>query len=262
MDDVIYIADLLKKTREEKNITIEKASRDTKIQSYIISALEKGKISEMLPLVYSILFLKKYADYLGLDGGELSVAYKKIYTKATEERDEEKAEESRKTLLYPFVYIDKYKKSIAYTFVIISSGIIIIFLISNILNYTRDIQKQKYVQPLNVKMGSKKTKIVSRTRIITLKAMDDVWIRAKKGKEKLFEGILEKNKNISWILNKNDRIALWTGKAEALGFSIDKKYIGVIGKGVLKNIEITPEGFRLNDRWIVDFDTVHEKSHR
>ena len=73
---------LLKKTREEKNITIETVSRELTITRQYIAALEEEDDSVFPGETYVIGFLKNYGDYLGLDGGELIKLY---HAKCTQE---------------------------------------------------------------------------------------------------------------------------------------------------------------------------------
>jgi len=63
------IGEILKAARQKKGLTIDEAYNKTRIQPKIIRALEAGQIGEVLDKIYVLLFLKKYALFLGLDGG-------------------------------------------------------------------------------------------------------------------------------------------------------------------------------------------------
>lgn len=62
---------LLKKTRMEKNLTLEEISAQTKIQLHILTALEEGHLDEFRSPTYTRGFLRQYAKALGLDQNEV-----------------------------------------------------------------------------------------------------------------------------------------------------------------------------------------------
>jgi cytoskeletal protein RodZ len=68
--------ELLKKAREEKDITFEKIERDTSITIRYLQALENEDVDVFPGEPYLIGFLRNYADYLGLDSQQLVSFYK------------------------------------------------------------------------------------------------------------------------------------------------------------------------------------------
>lgn len=65
------LGELLKKTRQGKNLSIEEVSTQTAIRRHFIEAIESGNLRE-LPPVYGLSFLKNYAKFLSvnIDGYE------------------------------------------------------------------------------------------------------------------------------------------------------------------------------------------------
>lgn len=61
------IAQLLKKTRSDLGITIEKAAGDTKIRKVWLNAMETGNFDQLPGTVYAIGFSRTYSVYLGLN---------------------------------------------------------------------------------------------------------------------------------------------------------------------------------------------------
>ncbi len=53
----------LKEIREEKGITVEEASKETKIRKKYILALENDEFNKIPGRVYEKAFLKTYADF-------------------------------------------------------------------------------------------------------------------------------------------------------------------------------------------------------
>jgi cytoskeletal protein RodZ len=66
------IGAVLEKARLEKGLSLEEVEQATKIRKRYLSGLEREDYSVMPDGVYAQGFLKTYANYLGLDGEELS----------------------------------------------------------------------------------------------------------------------------------------------------------------------------------------------
>lgn len=71
------IGQILKKSRLQKGITLDKAEEETQIRKKHLEALEADKYDDFSAEVYKVGFLKKYAAYLGLDNQTILDYYKK-----------------------------------------------------------------------------------------------------------------------------------------------------------------------------------------
>ncbi len=69
-------ANLLKKTREAKNLTIKEASLQTKISEKYLDLIENGEYEKLPSLTHSCGFLKNYAIYLGLNPDDINLKFK------------------------------------------------------------------------------------------------------------------------------------------------------------------------------------------
>jgi len=67
----------LKEARENKNISFEKASEDTRISLKFLKALEEEKYEIFPAEVYLKGFMRIYSEYLGLNSNEIIEDYKK-----------------------------------------------------------------------------------------------------------------------------------------------------------------------------------------
>ena len=74
------IGELLKNTREQKNITIERVVQDTHISRRLIVAMEEERFNEFAGDTYLMGFLRNYANYLGIDGQQLVQRYRNLQT--------------------------------------------------------------------------------------------------------------------------------------------------------------------------------------
>ncbi len=65
------IGKVLKEARESKNLTLDEISQETHILTRYLNAIEEENYSIVPDRIYVIGIIRKYADYLGLDGGEM-----------------------------------------------------------------------------------------------------------------------------------------------------------------------------------------------
>jgi transcriptional regulator with XRE-family HTH domain len=62
------IGSLLKKKREEMNISLKEVETSTSIRMTYLQAIEEGDFSKLISPIYAQGFIKQYASYLGMDG--------------------------------------------------------------------------------------------------------------------------------------------------------------------------------------------------
>ncbi|MCH1429795.1 MAG: helix-turn-helix domain-containing protein [Chlamydiales bacterium] len=62
-----HIGEVLKKRRQEINLSLKEVENATSIRMNSLRAIEEGNISSISP-VYAMGFVKQYANFLGLDG--------------------------------------------------------------------------------------------------------------------------------------------------------------------------------------------------
>ncbi len=72
------IGELLREAREEKGITLEQISNDTKIPVRLLQDLEQGNFSRFAGKVYLKGALRNYGEYIGLDAQELFSLYNRV----------------------------------------------------------------------------------------------------------------------------------------------------------------------------------------
>ncbi len=78
------VGNLLKNRREEKNITLEQAGRETNIAPRYLEALETGQYDIFPGEPYIVGFLRNYSEYLGLNPEECIKYYKNVQIQETE----------------------------------------------------------------------------------------------------------------------------------------------------------------------------------
>lgn len=75
----VDVGGLLRYTREQYGQTIQDIERALRIRGIQIEAIERGDVDSLPGRVYVIGFVRTYAEYLGLDGGEIVKLYKLQY---------------------------------------------------------------------------------------------------------------------------------------------------------------------------------------
>ncbi|HRP69263.1 MAG TPA: helix-turn-helix transcriptional regulator, partial [Turneriella sp.] len=121
---------LLKKTREEKRITLRQAADDTKITSRHLQAIEDDNYMVFPGETYALGFLTSYAVYLDVDPDEVKRLYKGSQLTETETPLQE--------LMQPTVQIGDYVERFARPLLIIPIAIVvvvgIIYLVSHLMS--------------------------------------------------------------------------------------------------------------------------------
>jgi len=77
--------ELLKDKRKTKQISLKEMSEYTKINIGYLESLENGEF-DVLPTVYTRLFLRSYCEYIGIDSKETLDEYQ-IYTVGNKKQD-------------------------------------------------------------------------------------------------------------------------------------------------------------------------------
>lgn len=75
--DLLTLGEQLRKVRKEQDISLEQASKITKIQTKYLNYLENGQYEKLPADIYVKSFLKSYASFLKMDSENAIALYKK-----------------------------------------------------------------------------------------------------------------------------------------------------------------------------------------
>lgn len=118
----------LKETRKEKGISIEEASKETKIRKKYILALENDEFSKIPGKVYQKAFLKTYADYLGIEKDNILEEYQlDQQLNGVEEESlgrKRRSKKNKKTTFFNFISKITGKAMIIVIIILLLGGII------------------------------------------------------------------------------------------------------------------------------------------
>lgn len=264
MKNVKDIGNILKEAREKKNLSFDKVYKATHIQNKVIKALEEGTADNFLGKVYVLLFLKKYAYFLGLDGEALASDYKDIYKAAEKKKEEEISATASKDKQKPPLNIDIKKwatiaGAVMLILVFLSSAYILGMKLRSFISARQARKTTRADVAASAPVASGKS-VTDNTVLslfplredrpieLALRAEDASWIRVKADGETRFEGIMEKNERKEWSGEREIEIKI--GKPEVLDFAVNGKSIGKIDKPNVKTVYISREGIRAGDKWI------------
>lgn len=244
------IGSRIRSAREAKGISIEQAQKDTRISSRILSAIEADRAQEVISgPVYIKSFIKKYANYIGLDGGSLAESFTGNKPGFKEQismlsKDEKPGRvlgfTKGKVPLKKIIYV-------AVAIVIIFLGIkLIVFAGSKTIAFFKSRPKAEKV--VTVKPKPELKQIVSPAAAsvpqipkgedltLSLKSRADVYLKVKSDGNVIYDGILKKGSSEKW--EAKDSFEISTSRAEALAIDLNGTSLGSLGKGVVKGLRL------------------------
>ncbi len=237
------IGSRLRSARESKGITLDQAQRDTRISSRILSALESDRIAEIVSgPVYIKSFIKKYANYLGLNGTDLAEGF-------TGEKPGFKDQISilakdNSPGQFP---VKKIILWIVAAVVLVLAVKLAVLAVSKTAAFFRSRPEVAKKEPAAAaaKPAPKQEKAVERpvvnipkydVLVLTVKSRADVYLKIKSDGRLIFEGTLKKGLEEKW--EARNSFELSTSKAEYLTLDLNGTSLGSLGKGVVKGLKL------------------------
>ncbi len=237
----------LKSAREAKELTLEEASKKTKLHINVLSAIEGDRIETITNSFYAKAFIKSYAQFLGLSEDELvrgfisgakKPAKQVLFLEGKKERE-----------AFDIIGILKF-----FSVVLVS-----IILLLSVLTFAKSFaKKQKTAKPKKVASKTvaqtkevkkatpaKESTVVKEGLILIIFAKEDTWLQLKRDGKIIFKGVLAKDKKETW--KAKDRFELWVGNAGGVVLNLNGKELSSPGKKgeIIKNIVITKEGMKV-----------------
>ena len=241
------IGSRLRSARESKGISLEQAQKDTRISSRILSALESDKISQIVSgPIYVKSFIKKYANYLGLDGNEMAESFSGHKPEFREQISVLANDASGGSAGgFPF------KKIIiaAVAVVVLIAGVkLVSFGISKTAEFFKSRPKaEKKAEPVKAKPAPKPAvKAVKEPAaaqipkgeklVLSVRSKADAYLKVRSDGMVIFDGTLKKGSEERWEAKNSFEIS--TSKAEALSIGLNGADIGALGKGAVKGLKL------------------------
>lgn len=73
--ELLHLGNIFKKCRESKNLSLREVEMSTSVRTTYLLAIEEGKMNKLISPIYAQGFIKKYAEFLELDGESLLNEY-------------------------------------------------------------------------------------------------------------------------------------------------------------------------------------------
>ena len=139
MNEHNELGKILKGARENNHVTLKEASKATKISVLVLELLEHGEYKKLPSYVHATGFLKIYTKFLGLKFDELKDIFEREYK--GELYEEGKAREALSEVIEDVKKIDKQKKYIFTTVIILFILIAIISLLVYLKMHNNTVKK-------------------------------------------------------------------------------------------------------------------------
>ncbi len=248
------IGQRLKKAREDKNISLEEAHRQTKIYPKVIEALENDNLDGTLGATYAKAFLRNYAHYLELDVKKIVQEYSSKIAPPAQE----------KSALEPKLFLRKKPGGFKHVTIAVLAVVVWFFILgfatTKFIHSYRSFVGNKKIsaaasgetakiteksQPLAKDIKSGFIPIPKhRTISLTISTDMDAWLKVTRDGKVAFHGILSKDSKETWQADK-DIMLTELGRPGAMRLTVNGKDIDFSGRRIGRNIFITREGIDL-----------------
>ena len=246
----------LKSAREKKGVTIDQAQRQTHIHSTVLLALEEGRSDEILTPTYVKSFLRKYSSYLDLDSNQLLKEYLTLHPNL---------DSPGSSLGLNGASINK-RINISGAFRIVRNicliAVAIFLLAAMVRGAVRFIKAshkpsagKAYTQSKqsHAKIADKKTAdkpVVSQVSIpdnepitLMMRVKEPVYVGVKSDGVLLFKRTVPKGTIETVTAEKKLNVSI--AKARSVELFLNGRPLGAVGKGAIKDLEITRKGIKV-----------------
>jgi transcriptional regulator with XRE-family HTH domain len=266
------IGQRLREAREKKGLSVDQAQKQTRIHTAVLNALEEGRCGDMLTDVYVSAFLKKYSQYLGLDSHEIMKTYQIISTpprrsaETAQPESEKKPDRPRATLMIKprpelkltDIDAERSVRKFRLGVIVILSLSVAFFAVKNIAKNSAGRKTTRAVVTVQQKKPSRPAAQEAKkpaAEKVSIPANVPLKVEVAVKKRVLLKVRVDGNLRFSRVLEKGSKetftaessVNIYTGMAENIGIKINGEAVPIPGKGLLKDLEITRKGVKIND---------------
>jgi len=255
---------VLKSTRESKGLTLEIVHEATKIPMDALRAIEEGYTSRILSPFYYRGFIKIYAEFLGLDVGEMYKQYgldpvPKPTSSATV------LVKSSREIAGPNAFLEQAQECLAFIFkpknlkliLKVIGYLLVLFLFIKMAGCIASHMNKKVEKKVKIYHFAESKSVPVSQEVkheavqaqsednkveVAVRAIKDTWLRVKTDDKVVFEMTLSKGSMESWSADKH--IELSGRNIDQLDMEVNGKHVGTLGGGErrIKKVLITREG--------------------
>lgn len=263
-EQIKEIGAYLRSTREEQSISTEQVANHTYISLRMLRALEAGQLDQLPESVFIQGFIRRYGDFLGLDGEALAKSFPvevlpiKFDLYAQQAHQETHQTQPKSSGLKPYAeavtpYRATFRKSYILYIILLVAAVMGLLSLLNTETKNSPIAKQQTTsvkptssapaapqasQPSSTTQTTVTTSSPppaatqasqpSSTTKVSVSLQGDCWLRVIVDGKTDFEGILTKGHQQTWKVNQ--RLTLRAGNAGAVLMSINGEQAKFLGK--------------------------------
>lgn len=86
-EDIKKVGEIFRAKRSEMNLSLKEVENATSIRSSYLEAIEEGNTERTLSSVYTLGFIKQYANYLGLDVDKIMEEHPALFNAVGEKHE-------------------------------------------------------------------------------------------------------------------------------------------------------------------------------
>jgi len=223
------ISKTISERRQQRNISLDKVTQTLKIRTYFLECIESGKWSELPHEVYVRGFIRRYAQFLGLDGNELLAPYVKVH-------DELKSIEKTEDVSATSTYRTKMN------FIWIGLGVCIMVGIVNYIHrsqpdpesYEEPAQNAEFISEPNMELPGK-TEVKPLAEVVPgvgshhkllVFSSDPLWMRIQT-ETRSFEGFIPKKS--TWVWKGEGKFSVHLGHTRQVALYFDGIQVELVG---------------------------------
>jgi len=258
------VGTLLREAREARHLSLEQVGRMTRIHVHVLKALEADD-AEVLGVVYTMSFLRLYADFLGLDKKGLAARFAAVAPKAvapikgiaTPAPSGAGFRATAKMGLRIWVQICRLMERVPWPRVmVVVLAVLFVWGMGHMIKGCRTRSRERRASTVQtatkgtaaLKGGKNSSALAaavnkdSKKVVLVVRAIGKTWLQVKADGKIIFQSVLAKGSSESW--KADEKIELWIGDAGALELEVNGRFLDRIGrKGqTLKEVVITPKG--------------------
>lgn len=270
------IIQIIKDKREELGLTIEEVSRQTKINSMVLSNIEQGELKK-ISTVYLKGFLKIYIQFLGLERemfSALDEALKKENPAVSVKKIVEPSKKERAPAAPKMPPITKimaaFFQAYGKTIIIVLAVLCAAFLFAKGCSFAaKKFQSRKKAsaavrvpfpvkseRPVSSRSGSSSAGTVAEVKIeskqqkkqaelhLVIRAKKDCFVRLRKDGMIVFDGVIPRGTIESWVAQKEIEASINDSTAVEIEVNGENVSLGT-RKRSIKSLKVTPGSIRI-----------------
>ncbi|MDJ0658540.1 MAG: DUF4115 domain-containing protein [Crocosphaera sp.] len=177
--------------RQKQGLSLEFISSETRISMGLLEAIEKAKLEELPEAIYTRSFIKKYADFLGLNGKELSESFPL-------ESNIKSNNSPRLRFLFPVLQFRPIHLYFLYIIIVVIS----VQSISNTLKRSA-LEGSIEQLPAPVAVSPQQSQPIKKPVIVKVHSKGKLTLKVTVDGKMLFDGVVNKETQKTWEADKN-----------------------------------------------------------